>query len=100
MTATASSRESQGSGAPSRSAPPVVSQGRRNLRPYLLSGDTSSLRFSLANACKDLGYYNTMAGDADSTRAIAAAVLATLEGARKAAPEALVPELATLLAKK
>ena len=38
--------------------------------------------------------------DADSTRAIAAAVLATLEGARKAAPEALVPELATLLAKK
>ena len=37
MTATASSRESQGSGAPSRSAPPVVSQGRRNLRPYLLS---------------------------------------------------------------
>ncbi|MCA0213387.1 MAG: NAD(P)-dependent oxidoreductase [Proteobacteria bacterium] len=70
------------------------------LRPYLLSGDTSSLRFSLANACKDLGYYNTMAGDADSARAIAAAVLGTLEGARQAAPEALVPELPALLAKK
>jgi 3-hydroxyisobutyrate dehydrogenase-like beta-hydroxyacid dehydrogenase len=70
------------------------------LRPYLLSGDTSSLRFSLANACKDLGYYNTMAGDADSTRGIAASVLATLEGARQAAPEALMPELASLLARK
>ena len=70
------------------------------LRPYLLARDTSSLRFSVANAAKDLGYYNTMATDADSARAIAAAVLATLEGAHKAAPEALVPELATLLDKK
>lgn len=70
------------------------------LKPYLLSRDTSSLRFSLANACKDLTYYNTMAGDADSARSIAAAVLSTLEGARSGAPEALMPELPTLLLKK
>ncbi len=70
------------------------------LRPYLLARDTSSLRFSIANANKDLSYYNTMATDADSARAIAAAVLATLEGAQKIAPEALVPELVSLLEKK
>ena len=37
------------------------------LKPYLLAGDTSGLRFSIANASKDLGYYNTMAGDAGAT---------------------------------
>lgn len=68
------------------------------LRPYLLAGDTASLRFSLANACKDLNYYNTMAGDADASRGIAAAVLTTLEGAHRSAPDALMPELSTLLA--
>lgn len=69
------------------------------LRPYLLSGDTSSLRFSVANACKDLSYYNTMAGDADVARAIAQSVLGTLEQALAKAPEALVPELSTLISK-
>lgn len=68
------------------------------LRPYLLAGDTSGLRFSIVNACKDLGYYNTMAGDARAQRAIAASVLATLEGAAaRTAPGALLPELSTLL---
>jgi 3-hydroxyisobutyrate dehydrogenase-like beta-hydroxyacid dehydrogenase len=69
------------------------------LKPYLLAGDTSGLRFSIANACKDQGYYNTMAADAQAQLAIAAAVLATLEGAAaQAAPGALMPELASLLA--
>jgi 3-hydroxyisobutyrate dehydrogenase-like beta-hydroxyacid dehydrogenase len=67
------------------------------LRPYLLSKDPSNLRFSLANACKDLGYYNTMAGEAGSYQAIAAAVLSTLEQARQKAPQALIPELSSLL---
>ncbi|MFZ4289008.1 NAD(P)-dependent oxidoreductase [Variovorax sp. HJSM1_2] len=67
------------------------------LRPYLLAQDTSSLRFSVANACKDLGYYNTMAGDAGSHQAIAASVLATLESAQRSKPEALMPELVSLL---
>ena len=69
------------------------------LKPYLLAQDTSGLRFSVANACKDLGYYQTMATDADARRDVAAAVLATLEGARMQAPDALVPELAALLAR-
>jgi len=69
------------------------------LKPYLLSGDSTGLRFSISNACKDLTYYNTMAGDAGAELAIAASVLSTLEGAlTRAAPGALLPELASLLA--
>lgn len=69
------------------------------IKPFLLAGDTGGLRFSVANACKDLGYYATMAADADARRDIACAVLATLESARAQAPDALVPELAALLAR-
>ncbi len=68
------------------------------IRPYLLAGDTSGLRFSIANACKDLGYYNTMARDAGAHMAIAGSVLSTLEDAvARAAPGALLPELSALL---
>jgi 3-hydroxyisobutyrate dehydrogenase-like beta-hydroxyacid dehydrogenase len=70
------------------------------IKPFLLAGDTSGLRFSLANACKDLGYYAAMASDASAHRDIAAAVLATLETARAQAPDALVPELARLLGQR
>ncbi len=69
------------------------------IKPFLLAGDTGGLRFSVANACKDLGYYTTMAADADARREIADAVLATLESAHTQAPDALVPELARLLAR-
>ncbi len=69
------------------------------IKPFVLAGDTSGLRFSLANACKDLGYYATMAADTGARRDIAAAVLGTLESARAQAPDALVPELARLLAR-
>ncbi|MFO1272709.1 MAG: NAD(P)-dependent oxidoreductase [Rubrivivax sp.] len=70
------------------------------IKPYLLAKDTGGLRFSVANAVKDLGYYNTMATDANASRGVAGAVLATLEGAlAKGGPEALVPELASLLAR-
>ena len=69
------------------------------LKPYLLAGDSSGLRFSIANACKDLAYYNTMAADTLAHMAIASAVLGTLESAAAdAAPGALVPELVSLLA--
>ncbi len=68
------------------------------LKPFLLSGDSSGLRFSIANACKDLDYYNTMAGDAGAHRAIAASVLVTLRDAStRATAGALLPELASLL---
>lgn len=68
------------------------------IKPYLLAGDTGGLRFSIANACKDLGYYETMATDAQAHRAVASAVLGTLQEALGRAPQALMPELASLLA--
>lgn len=68
------------------------------LKPYLLARDVSGLRFSIANARKDLDYYNTMAADADSPREVAQAVLDTLEAAlAKGGADALVPELVSLL---
>jgi 3-hydroxyisobutyrate dehydrogenase-like beta-hydroxyacid dehydrogenase len=70
------------------------------MKPYLLAGDPGGLRFSIANARKDLDYYNAMASDADAEKAIAAAVLSTLEGAlRKTGTETFVPELVALLGK-
>jgi 3-hydroxyisobutyrate dehydrogenase-like beta-hydroxyacid dehydrogenase len=69
------------------------------MKPYLASRDPSGLRFTIANACKDLGYYNAMAGDTGAACGIAAAVLATLESAAaQGGPQALVPELTGLLA--
>ena len=69
------------------------------LKPYLLARDTGGLRFSIANACKDLGYYQQMATDADAQSAVASAVLGTLQSALgRAGPDALMPELVSLLA--
>ena len=68
------------------------------LKPFLLAGDPSGLRFSIANAAKDLGYYQTMAADAGAQRAIAAAVLGTLESAvAQTEPGTLLPELSRVL---
>ncbi|MDE2452694.1 MAG: NAD(P)-dependent oxidoreductase [Burkholderiales bacterium] len=69
------------------------------IKPYLLARDPGGLRFSIANAAKDLGYYRQMAGDAGAAAAVAGAVRDTLQSAlERAGPEALVPELAGLLA--
>lgn len=70
------------------------------IRPFLLQGDPGGLRFSVANACKDLGYYATMAADAGARRDVSAAVLATLESVRAQAPEALLPEVAEVLGRR
>lgn len=68
------------------------------IKPYLLAGDPSGLRFSIANARKDLDYYNAMAADAQAPRQVAAAVLSTLElGLQRSGGEGFVPELASLL---
>ncbi len=68
------------------------------IKPYLLARETSGLRFSIANARKDLDYYTTMATDAGAAREVAKAVLGTLEQAlAQGGNEALVPELVTLL---
>jgi 3-hydroxyisobutyrate dehydrogenase-like beta-hydroxyacid dehydrogenase len=69
------------------------------IKPFLLAGDVSGLRFSIANARKDLGYYGEMATQAHAAHALADAVTATLEFGLKAKPEGLMPELAALLAK-
>ncbi|WP_299510980.1 NAD(P)-dependent oxidoreductase [uncultured Limnohabitans sp.] len=71
------------------------------LKPTLLSGDTSGLRFSMSNALKDLSYYNQMAIDTQADHTVAQAVKNTLEAAcQEGNPNALVPELVALLAKR
>lgn len=68
------------------------------LKPYVLARDPSGLRFSIANAAKDLSYYSAMAKDAGAPDAIAAAVSATLDRAQaNSAADALVPELVSIL---
>jgi 3-hydroxyisobutyrate dehydrogenase-like beta-hydroxyacid dehydrogenase len=68
------------------------------LRPYVLEGETAQLRFSVANAQKDIAYYSRMAADARASRRVADGVLATLdELVRRGDGDALVPEIASLL---
>jgi 3-hydroxyisobutyrate dehydrogenase-like beta-hydroxyacid dehydrogenase len=71
------------------------------VKPFLLAHDPSGLRFTVSNACKDLGYYHQMAGDAGAEKSIAAAVLSVLDRAvARAGEQALLPELAEILARK
>ena len=68
------------------------------IKPYLLAGDPSGLRFSIANARKDLDYYRAMASDAGSPKQLAAAVLSTLQSAvEQGKGDAFVPELVSIL---
>jgi 3-hydroxyisobutyrate dehydrogenase-like beta-hydroxyacid dehydrogenase len=69
------------------------------LKPYLLDRDTASLRFAMANAQKDIGYYQTMARDTGAVAEIADAVLRTYEqAAAVGGPQAQAIELSALLA--
>lgn len=69
------------------------------LKPYLLQRDASSLRFAMANAQKDIGYYQQMARDAGAVAEIADAVLRTYaQGVADGGPQALAIELSSLLA--
>jgi 3-hydroxyisobutyrate dehydrogenase-like beta-hydroxyacid dehydrogenase len=70
------------------------------LSPFLLSQDTSSLRFSVANAVKDTIYYQAMVEHCGTEQAIAQGVLATFRTALQADANALVPELPRILAGK
>ena len=45
----------------------------RRVRPYLEEGDVSPFRFSISNACKDMGYYVGMAAEAKVPSGVAAA---------------------------
>ncbi len=68
------------------------------LKPYLLNDDPTGLKFTIVNAQKDLGYYNTMARDGACDHTIADAVKRTLDAAVAAGHgDALVPELISII---
>lgn len=68
------------------------------LRPAIVSGDTSLLRFSIANAAKDLSYYRQLADDLEAADLVAQGVSGTLEGiVERGEGSAFVPELIRLL---
>jgi 3-hydroxyisobutyrate dehydrogenase len=72
----------------------------KRLKPFIQSGDPSGLRFTIVNALKDLGYYNTMAGDAAAPHEIAEAVRHTYDAATQGGHgQQLVPELVAVLTK-
>ena len=71
------------------------------LKPFLLSGDPSGLRFFMANAQKDLGYYTAMAADSGAARTIAEGVYGTFARAvAQGDGQALVPELVAQLTRQ
>lgn len=68
------------------------------LRPAIVSGDTSLLRFTIANAAKDLSYYRRLADDLNAADLVAKGVSGTLEGlVERGEGSAFVPELIKLL---
>lgn len=71
------------------------------LKPYLANHDTSGLRFSMANALKDLSYYNEMALNTQADRTVALAIQHTLQSAcNEGDPQALMPEIVDRIAKR
>ena len=68
------------------------------LAPFILEGDNSGLKFSIANAHKDIGYYNQMSEDLGAGDNTAKGVYALLDGQVRAGNGALMlPELIKLL---
>ncbi len=53
------------------------------LQPYILKGDDSGFRFSVANAIKDVGYYVAMAEAAQSPASCAAAIQQLYDAANR-----------------
>ena len=71
------------------------------LKPFLLSGDPSGLRFFMANAQKDMGYYTAMAADSGAARTIAEGVYDTFsQSVAQGFGQALVPELVAQLTRQ
>lgn len=69
------------------------------IKPYLLNDDPTGLRFSMANALKDLSYYTDMVTQMGAAGAVAEGVRTTLQTAcERGDPQALVPELVARLA--
>ena len=71
------------------------------LKPFILDGDSSGLKFSVENAKKDLTYYNAMATEMRADSTVAAAVLATLAMASTHGQgSAFVPELVRIIGER
>ena len=70
------------------------------MKPYLLAGDASGLRFTVSNALKDIGYYHQMAQDAGADSSIAAGMKHTLTTASQGEPQSFVPELVRIIAER
>jgi 3-hydroxyisobutyrate dehydrogenase-like beta-hydroxyacid dehydrogenase len=49
------------------------------MKPFILTGNADSLQFTIANALKDLTYYNNMANDIGADRSIANSIRTSLE---------------------
>lgn len=78
-----------------------ASAALERLKPFILSGDSSGLKFAMGNAQKDLSYYTQMASDQSAVCEIAEVVCATYaQGAQEAGAQAMVPELVNLLARR
>ncbi|MFK5981026.1 MAG: NAD(P)-dependent oxidoreductase [Rhizobiaceae bacterium] len=70
------------------------------MKPFIVEGDNTGLQFSIANACKDIGYYLQMAEDLGATTNGAEGLIATFEEAlEKSNDQAYVPEIADILSK-
>jgi 3-hydroxyisobutyrate dehydrogenase-like beta-hydroxyacid dehydrogenase len=70
------------------------------VKPKLLTGSTDSLKFSMANAKKDLGYYNDMAQQSSASHGIAQAVEKLLtHGIDTFGPDRMVLDLVEALKK-
>jgi 3-hydroxyisobutyrate dehydrogenase-like beta-hydroxyacid dehydrogenase len=71
------------------------------MKPYLLSGDASGLRFTVSNAFKDISYYHQMAQDAGADYSIAQGMKNTLAAANQGQDaQAFVPELMRIIAQR
>jgi 3-hydroxyisobutyrate dehydrogenase-like beta-hydroxyacid dehydrogenase len=71
------------------------------LKPFLLNHDNTGLRFTVANALKDLTYYNDMAQHMHAEHAVAAAIQSTLKVAYDEGQGALLmPDLVDLIAQR
>lgn len=69
------------------------------LKPFLLNHDSTGLRFTVANALKDLTYYNEMAQDIQAEHAVASAIQSTLKAACDDGQGALLmPDLVDVIA--
>ena len=71
------------------------------LKPFLLNHDNTGLRFTVANALKDLTYYNDMAQDMQAEHVVASAIQTTLKAACDDGQGALMmPDLVDAIAQR